>query len=189
MEGIEVIGAFRSPQPSAITATTGGPGGGGRIAIRTGYLTVQNGSQIAANLGGGGSGGTIDIVAARSVEVSGQSANDISQSHFRQSDLNGGEFGVLRSIRTNSQLPQNIEMLLDTQIVVFTGTPGSIRSMPRNGETGSNAITINGFIDPISSPIFATQITGDTGSAQLKHHSRCRRSVRWSPIGRTVIFA
>lgn len=142
-DAVNIIGDRNAAQPSAIRATSDGPGTGGQISIRTRALDLQNGSQIAASLNGGGTGGSVLIEAEASVNISGQSNRGLPSGIFADSDLSGGEFVVLRSIRNNSQSPQFISMLLDTEVILFTQTPGLIRSKPRTGSTGSNQIFLD----------------------------------------------
>ncbi|MEO1620903.1 MAG: filamentous hemagglutinin N-terminal domain-containing protein, partial [Cyanobacteria bacterium J06632_3] len=106
-ESVNLFGDPESAAPSTISSTTGGPGAGGRISIETGQLSVLGGSQLTANLGGGGSGGTISIL-ADSIEVSGAADSGQVSRISAESDLSGGEYGVLRSIRQNSQSEENV---------------------------------------------------------------------------------
>ena len=140
---VNIIGDINSAQPASVRATADGPGTGGRIAIRTGELNLQNGSQIVASLNGGGTGGSVIIEAGESVNVSGRSRGGQPSGIFADSNLENGEFVVVRSIREDGQSPQFISMLLDTEVILFTQAPSLIRSIPRTGNTGSNQIFLN----------------------------------------------
>ncbi len=56
--------------PSLLSTSTQGSGRGGQIEIRTGSLSIQDGSQIQA-FAGEGQGGTISIEATKEIELSG----------------------------------------------------------------------------------------------------------------------
>jgi len=138
-----VVSADRfSERPSAISAVTEGPGTGGRILIETENLSVQNGAQITTNVGGGGNGGNITIVATESAVVEGRNANGIQSRISSESDLNGGEFGILRSIKRDATLLENINMMLSTAIEIYTRPPSRIISTNREvvGREGAPAI-------------------------------------------------
>ena len=142
-DAVNVIGDVDSPRPSSVEATTDGPGTGGQVAIRTRQLNIQNGSQIVASLNGGGTGGSVVIEAEESVNISGESKRGQPSGIFADSNLENGEFVVLRSIREDGQSPQFISMLLDTEVILFTQASSLIRSIPRTGNTGSNQIFLN----------------------------------------------
>jgi filamentous hemagglutinin family protein len=146
---INIIGDPTSSQPSSIIATSGGPGSGGNISLETNRLQIQNGSQLAASINGGGTGGTVNIRAVESVIVEGVSNSGTPSRISAESNLNGGEFGVLRSIRANNQLPQNIFVRLNGQISVFTASSGTIRSIPKNGDPDGTELNISGYEDGI----------------------------------------
>ena len=148
---VNVIGDRNSDQPAAIRATADGPGTGGRISIRTGGLSLRNGSQIVASLNGGGTGGSVTIEAEDFVSVSGGSTSERPSGIFADSNLENGEFVVLRSTRENDPSPQFISMLLNTEVLLFTQAPSLIQSRPRTGNTGSNQIFIN-YNPPSSDP-------------------------------------
>ena len=142
-DAVNIVGDIDSARPSSIRAATDGPGTGGQVAIRTRQLNIQNGSQIVASLNGGGTGGSVVIEAEESVNISGESKRGRPSGIFADSNLENGEFVVLRSLREDSQSPQFISMLLDTEVILFTQAPSLIRSIPRTGNTGSNQIFLN----------------------------------------------
>jgi filamentous hemagglutinin family protein len=127
---VEVIGDPLSPEPSSISATLGGPGTGGQISIDTGSLTVQNGSQITTRVNGGGSGGDIDISARDAVTVQGTSSNGRPSSISAETDLNGGEFGILRHIKLNQQSRDNVFLLLESTSPQFFIGEGVLYAIP-----------------------------------------------------------
>ncbi len=142
-DAVNIVGDIDSARPSSIRAATDGPGTGGQVAIRTRQLNIQNGSRIVASLNGGGTGGSVVIEAEESVNISGESKRGRPSGIFADSNLENGEFVVLRSLREDSQSPQFISMLLDTEVILFTQAPSLIRSIPRTGNTGSNQIFLN----------------------------------------------
>ena len=147
-DALNIIGDPAASQPSSVSAIASRPGGGGQVSIETGQLSVRNGSQITASINGGGTGGSIRIRAHDGVLVEGYSSNGTPSRISAEADLSGGEFGILRSIRTNNPLPQNILVKLDGEIIVFTSTPGLVSSVPRDGSERANEVNIDSSIIP-----------------------------------------
>ena len=158
-DAVSVIADSSSSKPASIAATAGSPGRGGNIDVETGSLAIRNGAQLSANINGGGTGGGINIIARDSVTVEGTSDNGSPSQISAESDLNGGEFGVLRSVRVNSQLPQDISSILNGRIAIFTQvTPGEIRSSGNSGLRGTNTITFSGDKSPTDKTIVISQV-------------------------------
>lgn len=127
---VELTGDPLSPEPSSISATLGGPGTGGQISIDTGSLTVHNGSQITTRVNGGGSGGNINISARGAVTVQGTSSNGRPSSISTETDLNGGEFGILRHIKFDQESRDSAFLLLESTAPQFFIGEGVLYAIP-----------------------------------------------------------
>ena len=150
VDSVNVIADPISNAPAAILATADSPGRGGNISVESGSITILNGAQLSASLNGGGTGGSIRILARDSVTVEGTSDDGSPSQISAESNLNGGEFGILRSIRANSQSIQDVSTVLNGRMFIFSqATPSSIRSLGSDDIGGTNTITLTGDVVPI----------------------------------------
>lgn len=156
-DSVNIVANPDSDSPSSILSTVGRPGSGGTISIDANRLVIRNGSQLSANINGGGTGGSIIIEAKDSVIVEGTSSNGNPSQISAELNLNGAEFGVVRSIRSQRESVQGISSVLDGSIVVFTRVaPSSITSVDNTG--GRNEINLGGSA-PINTDNFVVQRT------------------------------
>ncbi|MCL1466080.1 filamentous hemagglutinin N-terminal domain-containing protein [Argonema galeatum] len=81
--------------PSGIFAATGNQGKGGNITISTGRLLARDGGQIAVTTGGTGKAGTIRVSARGSIQLIGDSPDNLLRSGIIVSSFGDGDAGDL----------------------------------------------------------------------------------------------
>ncbi|MEG3987637.1 filamentous hemagglutinin N-terminal domain-containing protein [Microcoleus sp. S28C3] len=136
-EGVEVIGTSANGQSvSGLYTSTVGSGDAGNLSINTGRLLVRDGAVVSTDTFGLGKGGSLQIMAADSVEVIGESTADgfNGSGLFAGSNFGNGDAGDL-SINTR-------RLLVRDGAVVSAAARGS-------GNGGSLQITATDSVEVI----------------------------------------
>ncbi|MEG4594941.1 hypothetical protein QUB00_24470, partial [Microcoleus sp. F8_C2] len=164
-DSVEVMGySALSPGSSGLFASSSGSGDAGDLSINTRRLLVSDGGDVSVDTFGSAKGGNLQIMAADSVEVIGEStANGFNSSGLfaRNSSSGSGDAGDL-SINTR-------RLLVRGEAEVSAGTFGS-------GKGGSLQITASDSVEvigasalsPGSSGLFtSSQGSGDAGDLRI----------------------
>lgn len=128
---------------TSISSETTGDGDAGRIAIRTGRLTVRDDAEISASTDGNGRGGSVTIQASN-IEL-----------------LNGGEIEARSDGRNDSAQSGNLSIRADDTIRIFNGS--SINVETRQARAGDIALNAGFLLHLRDNGRVSTSARGGTG--------------------------
>jgi filamentous hemagglutinin family protein len=138
-------GIFNNVQANAL-------GQGGDVNITANTLRLNSGGQISASTFGAGQGGNLTVTATRSVELSGQSADNFRSGLFTQQNTKN-ETGNAGNLTINTPLLQVLQ-----GANVSASTRGAGRGGDVNINTGTGRIEVIGT----SRSVFDSRISADS---------------------------
>ncbi|MBW4509458.1 MAG: filamentous hemagglutinin N-terminal domain-containing protein [Scytonematopsis contorta HA4267-MV1] len=136
---IEVIGTSNSLFGTRISADSTAKRAAGNLTINTGELIARDGGVVSAATSGAGQGGNLTVTATRSVELTGQNANNNPSGLFTQQNTENatGNAGNL-SINTDQLLVRDGATIAVRSL--GTGTAGNLTISTKNSINLDNAL-------------------------------------------------